>query len=162
MKYIYSLLIAVLLFSVNAHSQTLSGIVKDSDGNTLPSASVFADGKTGAFCDFNGNYKIEGLSLGTHTIEFSFIGYIKKSVEIEIRQGINTLNVRLKEDAVMINDVIVVGYGVQRKKEVTGSITKIDAMKITSIQTPSFEAALQGQAAGVQVSQSSGAAGAGS
>jgi len=162
MKYIYSFLIAVFLISFTAHSQTLSGIVKDSDGNTLPSASVLADGKTGAFCDFNGNYKLEGLSLGKHTIEFGFIGYLKKSVEIEIAIGMNTLNVRLKEDAVMINDVIVVGYGVQRKKEVTGSITKIDAMKITSIQTPSFEAALQGQAAGVQVSQSSGAAGAGS
>ncbi len=162
MKYIYSFLIAVFLISFTAHSQTLSGIVKDSDGNTLPSASVLVDGETGTFCDFNGNYRIEGLSLGKHTIEFGFIGYIKKSVEIEIAIGMNTLNVRLKEDAVMINDVIVVGYGVQRKKEVTGSIAKIDAMKITSIQTPSFEAALQGQAAGVQVSQSSGAAGAGS
>ena len=102
------------------------------------------------------------LSLGKHSIEFSFIGYLKKTFEIEITKGENNLNARLKEDAVMINDVVVVGYGVQRRKEVTGSIAKIDAKKITAVQTPSFEAALQGQAAGVQVSQSSGAAGAGS
>ena len=71
-----------------------------------------------------------------------------------------TLNVSLADDAVLIEDVVVVGYGVQRKKEVTGSIVKVDSKQITGVQTPSFEAALQGQAAGVQVSQSSGVAGA--
>ena len=74
--------------------------------------------------------------------------------------GSIVLNVTLADDAVLIDDVVVVGYGVQRKKEVTGSIVQVNAKQITGIQTPSFEAALQGQAAGVQVSQSSGIAGA--
>ena len=65
-------------------------------------------------------------------------------------------------DAVLLNESIVVGYGVQRKKEVTGAISTIDSKEITAVQTPSFEAALQGQAAGVQVTQGSGMAGSGS
>ena len=59
----------------------------------------------------------------------------------------------------LLNESVVVGYGVQRKKEVTGSIATIDSKEITAVQTPSFEAALQGQAAGVQVTQGSGMAG---
>ena len=162
MKNILAVFASVFLLSITAQTQTLSGFVYDINGTPLPSSTVIVDGSSGVFCDYNGHYEISALSLGKHSIEFSFIGYLKKTFEIEITKGENNLNARLKEDAVMINDVVVVGYGVQRRKEVTGSIAKIDAKKITAVQTPSFEAALQGQAAGVQVSQSSGAAGAGS
>lgn len=145
------------------HAQTVTGVVRESKGETLPSASVLADGgKQGVFTGPDGRYTLK-LTPGSHTIEFSFIGYVKQRRTVELTAGQTlTLDIVLKEDAVAIGDVVVVGYGVQRRKEVTGSIAQVDAKQITAIQTPSFEAALQGQAAGVQVSQSSGVAGAGS
>ena len=141
-------------------SQTLKGKVTDINNQPLPSASVLADGGAkGVFADFDGNYSVQ-LAPGTHSVEFSFIGYLKESRQVELAAGQTLeLNIRLEEDAVMIDDVVVIGYGVQRAKEVTGSITSVDSKQITAVQTPSFEAALQGQAAGVQVSQSSGIAG---
>jgi len=144
-----------------AWGQTLTGKVTDANNQSLPSASVLADGGAkGVFTDFDGNYTLN-LSPGKHTVDFTFIGYLKETRQIELTAGQTLeLNVRLKEDAVMIEDVVVIGYGVQRAKEVTGSITSVDSKQITAVQTPSFEAALQGQAAGVQVSQSSGIAGA--
>ncbi|MGA1374215.1 MAG: TonB-dependent receptor plug domain-containing protein, partial [Flavobacteriales bacterium] len=154
--------LACLCWSIATHAQTLEGVVTDVSGTPLPSASVRIDGgKQGTFTDANGRYSI-ALSAGQHTVEISFIGYLKQSKTVTLGTGKTTLNMALKEDAVLIGDVVVVGYGVQRKKEVTGSIAQVTAKQITSIQTPSFEAALQGQAAGVQVSQSSGVAGAGS
>ena len=122
-------------------------------------ASVVADGTNGQFTDADGAYVLS-LSPGTHTVQFSYIGYISQTKEVTMGTEDQTLNVSLADDAVLIEDVVVVGYGVQRKKEVTGSIVKVDSKQITGVQTPSFEAALQGQAAGVQVSQSSGVAGA--
>ena len=162
MKNLIAVFAVIFLLSITTKAQTLSGFVYDINGTPLPSSTVIVDGSIGVFCDYNGHYEINALSIGKHSIEFSFIGYLKQTFEIDITKGENNLNARLNEDAVLINDVVVVGYGVQRRKEVTGSIAKIDAKKITAVQTPSFEAALQGQAAGVQVSQSSGAAGAGS
>ena len=91
------------------------------------------------------------------------MGFLTTTKKVSLTAGTPvTLNVRLREDAVLLNESVVVGYGVQRKKEVTGSIATIDSKEITAVQTPSFEAALQGQAAGVQVTQGSGMAGSGS
>ncbi|WP_315819628.1 TonB-dependent receptor plug domain-containing protein [Paraflavitalea speifideaquila] len=70
--------------------------------------------------------------------------------------------VSLKATASNLNEVVVIGYGTQRRRDVTGAITKVSAEKITSIASPSFEAALQGKAPGVQVIQGSGLAGSGS
>ena len=103
------------------------------------------------------------MSAGEQTLTFSFIGYLNTVKTVNVKAGeTKTLNIRLREDAVLLNESVVVGYGVQRKKEVTGAISTIDSKEITAVQTPSFEAALQGQAAGVQVTQGSGMAGSGS
>ncbi len=161
-SFIFCSLLGLLAGGV-VHAQTVTGVVRESKGGTLPSAAVLADGGAqGVFTGPDGRYTLK-LSPGSHTIEFSFIGYVKQRRTVDLASGQTlTLDVVLKEDAVAIGDVVVVGYGVQRRKEVTGSIAQVDAKQITAIQTPSFEAALQGQAAGVQVSQSSGVAGAGS
>lgn len=141
---------------------TLKGRVTDDQGNALPSSTVMAENGKGAFTDIDGNYTLM-IASGDHDITFSFIGYLNQTKSVTVKQGeTKTLNVRLREDAVLLNESVVVGYGVQRKKEVTGSIATIDSKEITAVQTPSFEAALQGQAAGVQVTQGSGMAGSGS
>lgn len=141
---------------------TLTGRVSDANGQPLPSATVTTDDGKGAFADMDGNYTLT-LAAGEHRVTFSFIGYLSKTERVTVREGeTTTVNVRLNEDAVMLNESVVVGYGVQRKKEVTGAISTINSKEITAVRTPSFEAALQGQAAGVQVTQGSGMAGSGS
>ena len=146
-----------------AQAQTVVGTVTDATGAPLPSASVLLDdGVKGVFTGLDGEFELN-VGTGEHSVSVNFIGYVKQTRKVNLKAGERLeWNVVLEEDAVLINDVVVVGYGVQRKKEVTGSIAQVDAKQITAVQTPSFEAALQGQAAGVQVSQSSGVAGAGS
>ena len=152
-------LMSACLWVALAQAQSLSGVIQDSNGAPLPGASVVADGINGQFTDRNGRYELS-LTPGNHSVQFSYIGYIAQNKQVTMGSASIVLNVTLADDAVLIDDVVVVGYGVQRKKEVTGSIVQVNAKQITGIQTPSFEAALQGQAAGVQVSQSSGIAGA--
>jgi TonB-dependent starch-binding outer membrane protein SusC len=155
-----SILIILGLFLFQpGNAQSIVGQVKDAKGVPLPSASVIVDGTNGQFADIDGRFNFQ-LQPGTHEVRFSFIGYISQNRTVELAGEDIEFNIVLEEDAVMIDDVVVVGYGVQRKKEVTGSIVQVSSKQITGIQTPSFEAALQGQAAGVQVSQSSGVAGA--
>ena len=92
-----------------AWGQTLTGKVTDANNQSLPSASVLADGGAkGVFTDFDGNYTLK-LSPGSHTVDFTFIGYLKETRQIELAAGQTLeLNVRLKEDAVMIEDVVVI------------------------------------------------------
>ena len=140
----------------------VQGRVTDDQGNALPSATVMTASGKGVFTDLDGQYTL-AVSAGEQTLTFSFIGYLNTVKTVNVRAGeTKTLNIRLREDAVLLNESVVVGYGVQRKKEVTGAISTIDSKEITAVQTPSFEAALQGQAAGVQVTQGSGMAGSGS
>lgn len=141
---------------------TVQGRVTDDQGNALPSATVMTASGKGVFTDLDGQYTL-AVSAGEQTLTFSFIGYLNTVKTVNVKAGeTKTLNIRLREDAVLLNESVVVGYGVQRKKEVTGAISTIDSKEITAVQTPSFEAALQGQAAGVQVTQGSGMAGSGS
>ena len=140
----------------------VQGRVTDDQGNALPSATVMTASGKGVFTDLDGQYTL-AVSAGEQTLTFSFIGYLNTVKTVNVKAGeTKTLNIRLREDAVLLNESVVVGYGVQRKKEVTGAISTIDSKEITAVQTPSFEAALQGQAAGVQVTQGSGMAGSGS
>lgn len=151
-----------LLLGFSAQGQNLKGQVTDKNGEGLPGATVMVKETTkGVFTDMDGNYLLK-LTPGNYEVEYTFVGFLKQTRSITVSGSEDlVVNVQLEEDAVFLDDVVVVGYGVQRKREVTGSIEKVDGKILTSMPTPSFESALQGQAAGVQVSQSSGVAGAG-
>ena len=94
----------------------------------------------------------------SYTHLYSYIGY--RSQEIKVGNQTH-INVRLSEDVETLDEVVVVGYGVQNKRDVTGSIAKVGSEELMSVPTSSFDAALQGRAAGVQVTQTSGLAGSG-
>ena len=159
LKRFLSTLLCVSLAGVLSAQSTLNGRVTDEQGQPLPSATVMNAAGKGVFTDLDGNYTLS-VASGEQRITFSFIGFLNTVKKVNLKPGeTQTLNVRLQEDAVLLNESIVIGYGVQRKKEVTGAISTIDSKEITAVQTPSFEAALQGQAAGVQVTQGSGMAG---
>jgi hypothetical protein len=131
-----------LLSAAPALSQAVVGTVRDADGEALPFTTVLADGgSVGSATDIDGAYRMD-LTAGEHTLTFSFIGYKALERDVKLAEGqVLRLNIALVPDAVLVGDVVIVGYGVQRKKEVTGSIAQISSKQITAVKTPSFEAA---------------------
>jgi len=154
----------LMLASVLAFGQSITGVVNDENGVPMPGVTVRIEGTTkGAATDLDGKYTISDIGAGEKTLVFSFIGYKQYKQVVNVPPtGSVTVNRNMDTDASVLSEYVVVGYGVQRAREVTGSIAKVDGKEITDIPAPSFEAALQGKAAGVQVTQGSGLAGSGS
>lgn len=126
------------------------------DGGPLPGVSVLVKGSTtGTITDFDGNFKINAKS--TDVLLFSFLGFNSKEVKIN---GRSSINVELKTDVTTLNDVVVIGYGTQKKKEVTGAVGQIQADELIKNATSDLGVALQGQISGVNVTASSGQPGA--
>ena len=151
--------IFLLLVFAQAFAQqesTVSGTVVDAEGLTMPGVSVVVNGTTnGTSTDFDGNYSIQ-VEDGK-TLVFSFMGYSTKEV---VYEGQLTLNVTLEEDSQVLEDVIVVGYGTQKKGNVTGSISSVNNDKLTIAPVASTTNALAGQLPGLISKQTSGQPGA--
>lgn len=151
--------IVLLLFNTSLYAQEklISGTVTDVGGLPLPGVNVAIKGveNRGTQTDFDGNYSITADS--NETLVFTFVGLAK--VERAVGTA-STINVVMEEDAQSLEEVVVVGYGVQAKREVTGSISQVKGDEIANLVTPSFESQLSGRAAGVQVTTQSGIIGA--
>ena len=154
------MLMLVLVFSgfasVNLQAQeSISGVVKDVGGIPLPGVSIIQKGTTrGAVTDFDGNYSLE-LTLGEKTLVFSYLGF--KTVEIPVN-GRTTIDVNLEEDIASLDEVVIVGYGTQKKESVVGAISQVkgeDLMERAAGIT-NVEEALQGNLPGVTAIQGSG------
>lgn len=147
--------IIVLLFSLSAFAKDLSieGTVRSSDDNeTLPGVSVLVKGTTnGTVTDVDGNYKLTVPENAT--LVFSFIGYKKQEVAVNNRSRID---VTMSFDAEALEEVVVVGYGSQKKSDITGSVSSIKSEELTAFPLASAEQALQGRAAGVVVQSNNG------
>ncbi len=155
-----TLTLSFSVISILLSAQSITGVVTDDMGNTLPGANVVVVGVEGkgAVTDFNGVYEIKNVPVGKVILEFSFIGFQDKVVEIDLpATGIN-VDVVLSESQDQLDEVVVVGYGVKRRREISGSVVKLDAKEINDMPAPSFENALQGKAAGVQIITGSGLA----
>lgn len=137
--------------------QSIKGLVTDANNTPLPGVSVLIKGSdTGVATDFDGNYEISA-SQGD-TLIFSYIGFSTK----EITLGFETnLNVTLIEDISALDEVVVIGYGTQKEKDLTGSVTSVSEDEIRAIPVTGFDQALQGRAAGVQVTSNTGQPGGG-
>lgn len=154
----FFILLAGILSTATLQGQTLKGVVKDRmTSQTLPGASVLIKGTTqGTVTDINGEYSFS-LSEGSHTIVFSFIGYTTEELPITISKGQTlNLNVDLYPDITTFDEFVVIGYGTQKKKVVTGSIASVSSEEITAIPVLRAEQAMQGRTAGVQVTNLSG------
>ncbi len=155
-------LLCLLLLSSHISAQIISGNIKDEGGLPLPGASVVIEEQAGVgtTADANGNYTLTKFKPGNITLVFSFIGFEPKKVPVDIgAAGNREVNVILAESYSNLGEVVVVGYGVQRKRDVTGSIVSLNSKDITETPTQSFETSMQGKAAGVQVITGSGLAG---
>ena len=139
---------------LQAQTVQISGTVTSSeDGLSVPGVSVVVKGTTiGTVTDFDGKYTISASANAT-TLVYSFVGY--KSQEVVIA-GRTTIDVVLDPDLFAVEELVVVGYGVQRKREVTGAISQVKGDDIAQLATPSFESQLAGRAAGVQITSQTG------
>ena len=147
-----------ILFSVYAHAQdvNVSGKVYDENGLPIPGVSILVKGTTKATAsDFNGNYAIKAPAKGT--LVFSFIGY---STVQESINGRNRIDLKLIAESLSLQEVVVVGYGTQKKSVVTGAISSIRSKDLEKIPAGRIEQALQGRVSGVTIAASSGQPGA--
>lgn len=152
------LFVLMLLFGANSiYAQTtVTGSVTDEVG-PLSGASVVVKGTTtGAVADFDGNYSIE-VPDGENTLIFSYVGYSAKEVAIDGRSSIDAV---LQEDAQALSEVVVIGYGTQRKADLTGAVGSIGAAEIVSKPLTSPDQALAGTISGVNITNRSGDPGA--
>lgn len=151
--------IAFLLFQVTIFAQTnisAAGSVEDEDGIPLAGASIIVKGtQQGTQTDFDGNFVLDDVSPSA-TLVVSYIGYITKEVAVA---GSSNFIIILQEDAQALDEVVVIGYGSQKKADLTGSIATIKSEDITRTPSGSAMQSLQGKVAGLQV-VSSGAPGA--
>ncbi|MCQ2246538.1 MAG: TonB-dependent receptor [Bacteroidaceae bacterium] len=143
----------LVFFSVGlfAQSITVKGLVKDEAGEPIIGASVLVKGSSqGTITDFDGNFTLSNVNKNS-TLEVSYVGYIAQ----EVKAAAN-LTITLKEDAKLLDDVVVIGYGVQKKSVVTASIAKVSAEDLEGKSRLRAEDALKGLAAGVTVTSASG------
>ncbi|MDT7829428.1 TonB-dependent receptor [Pricia sp. S334] len=146
------LTMVVAIFSLHTTFAQVSGTVMDENNAPLPGASVVVKGTvTGTTTDFDGNYEI--AADGTDNLVFSYVGYKTQEVSID---GRSTVDVQLVVDASQLEEVVVVGYGTQKKGEVTGSISTIGSESIEKIATSNSVDAIKGQVAGVDIQANGG------
>ncbi|MEC8831093.1 MAG: carboxypeptidase-like regulatory domain-containing protein, partial [Bacteroidota bacterium] len=135
-----------VLFAQN--NITISGTVMDDQGQPLPGASVVLQGTTtGIQTDFDGNYRLENVP-GDGTLVFSYVGFTTQTIPINNR---TTIDLTMLEDTQSLDEVVVVGYGTQKKADLTGSIVTVDAEQIEKTPSANPVQSLQGKVAGVQI-----------
>ncbi|MBN2807130.1 MAG: TonB-dependent receptor plug domain-containing protein, partial [Prolixibacteraceae bacterium] len=137
---------------------TIKGIVKEAKSSTpLPGVTVIIKGTNqGTITDIDGQFSINAST--DDVLIFRYIGYMQKEVKVS---SSTFIDVQLQEDLYGIDEVVVTGYGVQKKSDLTGAVSSVSAEKLNSIPIPNIEHALQGMAAGVNIIPRSGKPGEG-
>ena len=137
--------------------QEITGTVTSNDGEALPGVNIVIEGTTsGTVTDAEGKYRIN-VPANDAVLIFSFIGYLREEV---VAGNQSVINITLTPSLETLSEIVVIGYGTVKKSDLTGSVSSIKADELKAVPTTSFEQALQGRAAGVQVSQTSGQPGA--
>ncbi|PDH43791.1 MAG: hypothetical protein CND43_03590 [Flavobacteriales bacterium MED-G15] len=156
LKKVMSLVLPLFAVFTMYGQQSISGTISDENG-PLPGATVVIKGTTnGAQTDFDGNFTLADVNDGD-TLEFSYIGY--QTIEMSYDQNMNP-NVVLIEDTDALDEVVVVGYGSQKKSSLTGSVVKVDNEDLTRVSVANSTELLAGRVAGVITKQTTGIPGA--
>ena len=159
MNNLLNYILVVFLVSHIAIAQQLSGTITDADsGVPLPGATVLVKGTTnGTTTDFDGIFQLSNVSSNAILV-ISYVGY--ETQEIAVNNNTN-FTIALSSAADALEEIVVVGFGTQRKKEVTGAVSVLGAKTIEKLNPVRTEQALQGQIAGVNISSQSGSPGSG-
>lgn len=154
MRKLYLLLMGVVFFAAQAIAQrTITGKVTDEKGNPIANASVILKGTTtGTTTNADGTYTLN-VQAGTKSIIISSVDMITQEVNIGTQ---TTINVSLKADDKVMEEVVVVGYGTQKKKEASAAIGKVDPAAVAQLVSPSVDKMLGGRTPGLQVTNPSG------
>jgi TonB-linked SusC/RagA family outer membrane protein len=159
-KNIFSFLLILFAVTGSAYAQTatIRGVVTDAETNeAVPQANAFVvEILRGDAADFNGNYEITGVPYGEYTFRVSSIGYVTYEEAITVNQSLLNINIALAPDLAQLGDVVVTGYASVQKRELTGSITSVRSQDIEGVRFQNTEGLLQGRAAGVTISTTSG------
>jgi TonB-linked SusC/RagA family outer membrane protein len=155
-----ALLLAFFAIGLNvllAQTKEITGIVTSAgDGGTMPGVSISVKGTSlGTITDMNGKYVLKAPA-DAKTLVFSFVGMASQELAIGNQ---SVINVQLKAEDISVDEVVVVGYGVQKKREVTGAISQVKGDAMANLATPSFESQLAGRSAGVQITAATGVLG---
>ncbi len=141
-------LLSVIAIGAYAQGKTVSGTVLDKSGESVIGASVVVKGTTnGTITDFDGKFTLSNVPNNA-SLEISFVGYKTQVIPV---QGKNTFNVTMVEDTEVLDEVVVVGYGVQKKSDVTGAMASVGSKEIEARPVTNAMQALQGKAAGVDI-----------
>ncbi|MCF4100797.1 TonB-dependent receptor [Gillisia sp. M10.2A] len=155
-----SFLIVLLggVFSMCSQSFSVEGNVVDENNIPLLGVNVLVKGEArGTTTDFDGNFLIDNVSAND-ILQFTYVGFLTKEVQVGNQR---TISVQLETDSQSLDEVIVIGYGTQQRKDITGAVSIVSENTIKELNPIKLEQALQGTAAGVNVTPSSGAPGAG-
>jgi len=147
----------ILIFGTITYAQTVSGVVTDAQGPMAGVNIIVKGTSTGVQSDFDGKYSLDAGSSEA-VLVFSYVGYISQEIQVNLQTSIN---VTLLEDASLLDEVIVIGYGTTTVKDATGAVASIKSEDFNGGVILSPEQLIQGKTAGVQISQSSGEPGAG-
>lgn len=155
-----ALLLAFFAIGLNvvlAQTKEITGSVTSADdGGSMPGVSISVKGSTlGTITDMNGKYYLK-VPNDAKTLVFSFVGMTTQETAINNQ---SVINVQLKSQDISVDEVVVVGYGVQKKREVTGAISQVKGDDVANLAAPSFESQLAGRSAGVQISAPNGVLG---
>ncbi len=141
----------LMLSALGFAQKTVSGTVVDATGEPVIGASVIVKGtSTGTVTDFDGNFTIQNVPESA-TLVFSYVGFRTQNAAVA---GKSQINVTLEEDKQLLDEVVVVGYGVQRKSDVTGALTRVGEKELNAKPVSNAFEALQGKAAGVDITSS--------
>ncbi|MDR2148603.1 MAG: TonB-dependent receptor [Tannerella sp.] len=152
--FLFLIMIPALAWSQNI---SVSGRVIDKAGEGIIGASVQVPGTTtGITTDVNGDYTLNGVPSNGR-LQFSYIGYTTQTVDVN---GRSVINITLPDDEVMLEEVVVIGYGTQRREAVTGSVASMQGNVLRQVQTGNVTSALAGRVAGVQMTQTNSKPGA--
>lgn len=158
-KLLFGLFVSLFLGSSYAQQSKIEviGIVTEAgSGLSVPGASIIEKGTSnGAATDFDGNYSIS-VSSSDAVLVVSFVGYVTAEVKVN---GRSQIDIKLKEDIAALDEVIVVGYGSQKKKDLTGGVSSLSGVKLEKIVATNVATRLQGQIAGVTITSSGNAPG---
>ena len=158
MKKLAALLAFVMCCTVAFAQNSVQGTVKDNTGETVIGATVqIKGGSTGVITDIDGKYTISGV-LPSDVLVFSFLGYTSQEVKVGNQK---VINVTLMEDAKDLEEVVLVGYGTQKKSDLTGSVGSVSLDKMLQKGSPNLLETMQGSVPGVNITQTAGRVGEG-
>lgn len=147
-------LLCLICFAAFAQ-KTITGTVKDTSGEPMIGVSVMINGTTGAVTDMDGRFSISNATP-SDVLKITYVGYQEQSIKV----GESTsFNIVMREDAQSLDELVVVGYGVVKKSDLTGSVGSVQSDKIVSAGSTNLAGGLQGSVAGVNITQSSSRAG---